>query len=108
MDDEPAEKQLKQNSSRSNRKPEETMSKLAPSLKALINAPFARPGQTAAPSHIREVYQAIAKDAASKNVGAKPWLAISVRHTYRDFRSFSCVAQLTTIELVRHPCELSC
>ncbi|KAK1449463.1 hypothetical protein CMEL01_08778 [Colletotrichum melonis] len=74
------------------------MSKLAPSLKALINAPFARPGQTAAPSHIREVYQAIAKDAASKNVGAKPWLAISVRYTHRDFRSFYCVAQLATIE----------
>ncbi|KAK0379394.1 hypothetical protein CLIM01_03245 [Colletotrichum limetticola] len=82
MDDAPAEKQLKQNRSNSNRKPEETMSKLAPSLKALINAPFARPGQTAAPSHIREVYQAIAKDAASKNVGAKPWLAISAAATF--------------------------
>lgn len=82
------------------------MSKLAPSLKALINVPFARPGQTAAPSHIREVYHAIAKDAASKNVGAKPWLAISVRYIHRDFRSFHCVAQLATVELVRHSGEL--
>lgn len=78
MDDAPAEKQQQQKQSDHNRKPEETMSKLAPSLKALINAPFARPGPSAAPSHIRDVYQAIARDAAQKNVGAKPWLAISV------------------------------
>lgn len=56
----------------------ETMSKLSPSLKTLINAPFARPGQTAAPSHIRDVYQTIARDAAKNKVGAKPWLALSV------------------------------
>ncbi|TDZ14893.1 Dol-P-Man:Man(5)GlcNAc(2)-PP-Dol alpha-1,3-mannosyltransferase [Colletotrichum orbiculare MAFF 240422] len=58
------------------------MSKLSPSLKALINAPFARPGPTAAPSHIRDVYQTIARDAATKNVGAKPWLAISAAATF--------------------------
>ncbi|KAK2751668.1 conserved mitochondrial protein [Colletotrichum kahawae] len=65
-----------------NRKEENNMSKLSPSLKALINAPFARPGQAAAPSHIREVYQTIAKGAAEKNVGAKPWLAISAATTF--------------------------
>ncbi|WYZ36027.1 hypothetical protein EsH8_X_000674 [Colletotrichum jinshuiense] len=82
MDDAPAEKQQQQKQSDHNRKPEETMSKLAPSLKALINAPFARPGPSAAPSHIRDVYQAIARDAAQKNVGAKPWLAISAAATF--------------------------
>ncbi|EFQ34341.1 uncharacterized protein GLRG_09485 [Colletotrichum graminicola M1.001] len=58
------------------------MSRLSPSLKALINAPFARPGQTPAPSHMREVYQTVARDAASKNVGTKPWLAISAAATF--------------------------
>lgn len=55
------------------------MSKLAPGLKALINAPFSRPDATAAPARIREVYKAIANDAAKKNVGLKPWLALTVR-----------------------------
>lgn len=62
----------------SNRHKTEEMSKLAPSLKALINAPFARPGPCAAPAKIRDVYTAIAEDAASKNLGLKPWLTISV------------------------------
>ncbi|KAF9880350.1 conserved mitochondrial protein [Colletotrichum karsti] len=65
-----------------NRKEENTMSKLSPSLKALINAPFARPGQSAAPAHIREVYQTIAGDAAKKNLGPKPWLALSAAATF--------------------------
>lgn len=54
------------------------MSKLSPSLKALVNAPFSRPDPTAAPARIREVYQGIAKDAASRNVGVRPWVALSV------------------------------
>lgn len=54
------------------------MSKLSPSLKALINAPFARPGPCAAPAKIRDVYQAIARDAAQRQLGVRPWLAISV------------------------------
>lgn len=55
------------------------MSKLSPSLKALINAPFARPDPTAAPARMREVYKAIANDAAKRNVGFKPWVVLSVR-----------------------------
>ncbi|KAF6811006.1 conserved mitochondrial protein [Colletotrichum musicola] len=58
------------------------MSKLSPSLKALINAPFARPGQAAAPSHIRDVYQTISREAAKNNVGAKPWMALSAAATF--------------------------
>ncbi|POR37529.1 Putative mitochondrial protein, partial [Tolypocladium paradoxum] len=55
------------------------MSKLSPSLKALINAPFARPGPVAAPAGMAEVYRAIARDAAQRRLGARPWVAVSVR-----------------------------
>lgn len=55
------------------------MSKLSPGLKALVNAPFARGGPSPAPSKIRDVYAAIAKDATKRNLGAKPWVTISVR-----------------------------
>lgn len=54
------------------------MPKLSPSLKALINAPFARPGPCAAPAKIRDVYQGIARDAAKHKLGARPWVTISV------------------------------
>lgn len=54
------------------------MSKLSPALKALINAPFARPDTVAASKHIRSVYQTIEQEAASKGVGLPSWLAISV------------------------------
>jgi hypothetical protein len=56
----------------------DSMSKLAPSLKALINAPFARPDPTAASARILDVYKAIASDAAKHRLGLKPWLALSV------------------------------
>lgn len=58
-----------------------TMSKLSPSLKALINAPFARPGPTAASSRIADVYRNIARDAARHNVGAQPWITFSAAAT---------------------------
>lgn len=58
------------------------MSKLAPGLKALINAPFARGGPTQAPSQIRAVYASIAKDAAQRNLGPKPWVTISAATTF--------------------------
>ncbi|KAL2759924.1 hypothetical protein ACRALDRAFT_1027919 [Sodiomyces alcalophilus JCM 7366] len=53
------------------------MSKLSPGLKALLNAPFARPDPTPAPARIRDLFQAIARDAAKRNVGFKPWMALS-------------------------------
>jgi hypothetical protein len=56
------------------------MAKLSNSLKALINAPFARPGPTPAPAVMRDVFAAIASDAAQKKIGTRPWLAISVKH----------------------------
>lgn len=53
--------------------------KLSPALKALINAPFAKPGPCPAPARIRDVYSRIAQDAASHKLGQRPWLIISVR-----------------------------
>lgn len=54
------------------------MSKLSPSLKALISASHAKPGPIPAPSNIRSVYEGIAKSAASKNVGTPAWLSVAV------------------------------
>lgn len=54
------------------------MSKLSPSLKALIGASFAKPGPIPAPSNIRSVFEGIAKSAASKNVGTPAWLSVAV------------------------------
>lgn len=55
------------------------MSKLAPSLKALINAPSARPGPTPAAKGIADVYARIAREAEGRNLGSRPWVAMSVR-----------------------------
>ncbi|RBA13628.1 hypothetical protein FPRO05_02421 [Fusarium proliferatum] len=53
------------------------MSKLSTSLKALINAPFAKPGPRPAPKQVQELYEAIANDAAIRNLGPKSWLTVS-------------------------------
>ncbi|KAK3348205.1 hypothetical protein B0H65DRAFT_423815 [Neurospora tetraspora] len=58
------------------------MSKLSPSLKGLINAPFARPGQTPAPRNIEAVYTKIADEARERKYGEKPWLALSAAATF--------------------------
>ncbi|KAK0387859.1 hypothetical protein NLU13_4104 [Sarocladium strictum] len=58
------------------------MSKLSSSLKALVNAPFARPGPVAAPRHIDQLFSGIAKDAASRNISPRSWLAISTATTF--------------------------
>ncbi|KAF1817310.1 hypothetical protein P152DRAFT_504607 [Eremomyces bilateralis CBS 781.70] len=57
------------------------MSKLSPALRTLINAPHARPNIIPAPSHIRSVYEDIARDAARKNVGRPSWLALATAAT---------------------------
>ncbi|KAK4033031.1 hypothetical protein C8A01DRAFT_40526 [Parachaetomium inaequale] len=59
----------------------EDMSKLSPSLKALINAPFARPGQAPAPRHIRDVYRRIAHEARERKYGERPWVTLSAAAT---------------------------
>ncbi|KAL2186358.1 hypothetical protein L209DRAFT_731010 [Thermothelomyces heterothallicus CBS 203.75] len=58
------------------------MSKLSPSLKALINAPFARPGQAPAPRHIRDVYTRIAHEARERRYGERPWVTLSAAATF--------------------------
>ncbi|KAK1763059.1 Dol-P-Man:Man(5)GlcNAc(2)-PP-Dol alpha-1,3-mannosyltransferase 2 [Phialemonium atrogriseum] len=58
------------------------MSKLSPSLKALINASFSRPGPRPAPRHIADVYQSIARDASQKNLGVRSWLVIAAAATF--------------------------
>lgn len=59
------------------------MSKLVPSLKALINAPFARPGQAPAPRHIRDVYARIAREARERQYGERPWVTLSVSSLFQ-------------------------
>lgn len=57
------------------------MSKLSPSLKAFINAPFARPNTLPAPPRIRSVYEGLRKEASAKNVGVPAWLTLSTAAT---------------------------
>ncbi|GAB1317647.1 hypothetical protein MFIFM68171_07857 [Madurella fahalii] len=58
------------------------MSKLSPSLKALINAPFARPGQAPAPRHIRDIYTRISREARERRYGERPWVTLSAAATF--------------------------
>jgi hypothetical protein len=58
------------------------MSKLSEPLKALINAAHARPNTIQAPKQIGSLYQKIAQEAASKNVGLPAWLTASVREIH--------------------------
>lgn len=59
-------------------KEEDDMSKLSPKLKALINAPFARPNTLPASPRIRGVYEESRREAREKDVGVPAWLAVSV------------------------------
>ncbi|KAL6851778.1 hypothetical protein J3F83DRAFT_757747 [Trichoderma novae-zelandiae] len=63
------------------------MSKLSPSLKALINAPFARPGphrvaKGAAAAAVGDLFRGVAGEARGRGVGARAWLAISAAATF--------------------------
>lgn len=55
--------------------------KLSPSLKALINAPSARPGVREAPAGIYELFENILRDANKQKQGIYSWLAIAVSAT---------------------------
>ncbi|TVY16993.1 Dol-P-Man:Man(5)GlcNAc(2)-PP-Dol alpha-1,3-mannosyltransferase, partial [Lachnellula arida] len=57
------------------------MSKLSPTLKALISAPYARPNTLPAPPHIRSVYERLRQEASAKNVGTPAWLTLSTATT---------------------------
>ncbi|KAL1839586.1 hypothetical protein VTJ49DRAFT_1329 [Mycothermus thermophilus] len=97
------------------RDPEATMSKLSPSLKALINAPFARPGQSPAPRHMRDVYARIAREATERRYGHRPWITLSaaatitlnspssllILHSIASQSPSPTLTPLTTYELLR-------
>ncbi|KAI5308915.1 dolichyl-P-Man:Man(5)GlcNAc(2)-PP-dolichol alpha-1,3-mannosyltransferase [Ascosphaera atra] len=55
------------------------MSKLSPAIKALINAPAARPHAVPAPANITSVYQKIQRRAQEQKLAPSSWLALSVR-----------------------------
>ncbi|KUI66466.1 Dol-P-Man:Man(5)GlcNAc(2)-PP-Dol alpha-1,3-mannosyltransferase [Cytospora mali] len=57
-------------------------SRLSPTLKELINAPFAHPGPAKAPAGIGKIYERIASQAHSNKVGPRPWLALSTAATF--------------------------
>ncbi|KAF2157612.1 hypothetical protein K461DRAFT_235973, partial [Myriangium duriaei CBS 260.36] len=78
------------------------MSKLPPALKNLINAPFARPGAVPTTPNIKSVYEAVAKDAASKNVGVPAWLSIATATTM-TLNSPDSLTTLHTIASPLHP-----
>lgn len=70
---------LKKRNPGSQEEPTEKMSKLSPALKALINAPFAKPNTLPATPKIYSVYESIHKEAQKRNVGQPAWLSFSVR-----------------------------
>jgi hypothetical protein len=57
------------------------MSKLASSVKALINAAHARPGPIPAPRHIADIYKNMEKEATAHKLGRPSWLALSTAAT---------------------------
>ncbi|CAG8141468.1 unnamed protein product [Penicillium salamii] len=59
----------------------QTMSKLSSSLKALVNAPTARPFTVPAPANITSVYQKIQQTAKAKQVSQPSWVALSTAAT---------------------------
>jgi len=55
-----------------------TMSRLSNSLKALINAPAARPHTVPAPANIASVYSKIQQTAQAQQLSQPSWIALSV------------------------------
>ncbi|RDL40114.1 putative conserved mitochondrial protein [Venustampulla echinocandica] len=69
------------------------MSKLSPSLKALVSAAFARPNTLPASPQIRTVYERLRQQAAAKHVGLPAWLTLSTAATV-TMNSPEALAQL--------------
>ncbi|CAP64835.1 uncharacterized protein PODANS_5_3840 [Podospora anserina S mat+] len=87
------------------------LSSLRPSLKKLINAPFASPATTPAPPQIRNIYQRLSREAKSRKYGERPWITIAVRFPPLPFPFFSltlppCPQAATTFTL-NSPSSLS-
>ncbi|KAK4652949.1 hypothetical protein QC762_503840 [Podospora pseudocomata] len=58
------------------------LSSLRPSLKKLINAPFASPATTPAPPQIRNIYQRLSREAKSRKYGERSWITIAAATTF--------------------------
>ncbi|KAJ5667900.1 uncharacterized protein N7477_006470 [Penicillium maclennaniae] len=97
------------------------MSRLSNSLKALINAPAARPSTVPAPANISAVYSKIAQTAQAKNVSQPSWVALSTAATMtmNSPESLAALYQLASStspvetaelmrELQRHPRTINC
>ncbi|KAJ4325212.1 hypothetical protein N0V84_003594 [Fusarium piperis] len=78
------------------------MSKLSAPLKALINAPFARPGPRPAPQQVQELYESIANDAAVRNLGIRSWLTVSAAATF-TLNSPDSLPVLHRVASSKHP-----
>lgn len=97
---------LSTSTSTDKRRRRRNMSKLSPGLKALINAPFARPGpcrvaKGAASAAMGEVFRGIAQEASGKGVGARAWLAISVSIYFCLFGFSSVILFFFKLHVVR-------
>ncbi|KAL3459010.1 hypothetical protein BJX64DRAFT_279506 [Aspergillus heterothallicus] len=81
------------------------MSKLSPSLKALINAPAARPNTVPAPRNIQSIYAKIHQTAQAKNVSQSSWLALSTAATMTMNSPASLTALFDYITSSQSPTE---
>lgn len=81
------------------------MSKLSPSLKALINASHSRPGPVPAPPRIQAVYQRIQEEATERKLGRPSWLSISTAATMTMNSPESMLALYTSTSASRPPSE---
>ncbi|KAK3985252.1 hypothetical protein QBC44DRAFT_299473 [Cladorrhinum sp. PSN332] len=90
------------------------MSKLSPTLKALIESPAAKPNTTPAPAWIRDVYSRILLEGRQKQYGVRPFIALAAATTFTLNSPSSLVAlhsvtsstspfltPLSTAELIR-------
>lgn len=70
--------------------PRLAMSRLSNSLKALINAPAARPSTVPAPANIVSAYGSIQQTAQAQNVSRSSWLALSVSTYWGILARLNC------------------
>ncbi|KAJ5577439.1 uncharacterized protein N7459_006403 [Penicillium hispanicum] len=80
------------------------MSKLSSSLKALINAPAARPSTVPAPANITSVYAKIQQAAQAQHVSHPSWIALSTAATMtmNSPESLTALFQLATTTSSNH------
>ncbi|KAL3474581.1 hypothetical protein BJX99DRAFT_260179 [Aspergillus californicus] len=81
------------------------MSKLSPALKALINAPAARPNTVPAPRNIQSVYAKIQQTAQAKNISLPSWLALSTAATMTMNSPDSLTALFEQVTTSQSPSE---